>query len=227
MLIGLGVIGGLAALAIGAWVYVTSNVEQPAYALVIADGAIEVRDYPGLVVAEVTRRGDRNGAVRAGFSPLAAYIFAKNRGGESVSMTAPVMQEPKTPSQTTARTPAPTTEQTIAMTAPVTQTPAGGGDADAWLIRFVMPAKYTLATLPKAAGDDVRLLELPASRRAAIRFSGVATDGLIAANETALRSWLAARNIGIVGAPTYAYYNDPFTPGPLRRNEVMVEVRTP
>jgi hypothetical protein len=209
MLIGLGVIGGVAVLAVGGWIYAVSNVEQPKYALVTQDGAIEIRDYPALVVAEVTRRGDRNSAVRAGFSPLAGYIFAKNRSGESVSMTAPVLQA----------------RQTIAMTAPVTQTPSGA--IDSWMIRFVMPSKYTLETLPKAAGDDVRLLDMPAARRAAIRFSGVATDALIATNETALRAWLASRHITILGAPTYAYYNDPFTPGPLRRNEVMFDVIMP
>jgi hypothetical protein len=214
MLIGLGLLGGLAVLGIGAWVYIVHNVEQPKYTTVTEDGAIEVRDYPALVVAEVTRRGDRNGAVRAGFSPLAAYIFAKNRGGESVSMTAPVLQE----------------KQTIAMTAPVTQTPQGTGSTgapDSWTIRFVMPSQYTLATLPKAAGDDVRLLDVPAARRAAIRFSGVATDALIATKEAELRTWLGKRSIAILGAPTYAYYNDPFTPGPLRRNEVMFDVAGP
>ncbi|MCX7342358.1 MAG: heme-binding protein [Hyphomicrobiales bacterium] len=212
MMIGLGILGGAAILGIGVWFYVVSNVEQPKYALVTQDGAIELRDYPALVVAEVTRRGDRNAAVRAGFSPLAGYIFAKNRGGDSVSMTAPVLQE----------------RQAIAMTAPVTQTPSGDGQSatDAsWAIRFVMPAKYTLETLPKAAGDDVRLLQVPPQRRAAIRFSGVATDAVIAANEATLRAWLASRNITMLGLPTYAYYNDPFTPGPLRRNEVMFDVK--
>jgi hypothetical protein len=211
MLIGLGIFVGIAILAIGVWVYVVSNVEQPSYVLVRQDEAIEIRDYPALVVAEVTRRGDRNSAVRAGFGPLAAYIFAKNRAGDSVSMTAPVTQE----------------RQQIAMTAPVTQTPAGTDANGTWLVRFIMPSKYTLETLPKAAGDDVRLLQVPAARRAAIRFSGVATDALIATNETALRAWLASHGIAIVGVPTYAYYNDPFTPGPLRRNEVLFEIRTP
>jgi hypothetical protein len=215
MLIGLGLVGGLAVLGLGVWIYAVSNVEQPRYATVTQDGAIEVRDYPALVVAEVTRRGDRNSAVRAGFSPLAGYIFARSRGGESVNMTAPVLQE----------------KQTIAMTAPVTQTPSGAsvgdGPNDTWVIRFVMPSRYTLETLPKAAGDDVRLLDVPPGRRAAIRFSGVATDALIAAEEAKLRAWLATRNISILGAPTYAYYNDPFTPGPFRRNEVMFDVAMP
>ena len=208
MLIGLAIIGTLAVVAAGAWAYVMSNVKQPSYVSLTLDGSIEVRDYPVLLVAEVTRRGDRNSAVRAGFSPLASYIFAKNRSGDSISMTAPVTQ----------------TRETIAMTSPVIQTPSADGS---WLVRFIMPEKYTLETLPRAGSDDVRLLQLPPTRRAAIRFSGVATDASIAANEKTLRDWLTARNIMIVGVPTYAYYNDPFTPGPLRRNEVLFDVTMP
>lgn len=196
-LTGLGSFAGLAAIAVGIWIYVMSTIEQPAYAAVRQDGAIEIRDYPGLVVAEVTRGGDRQAAVRAGFSPLAGYIFAKNREGETVSMTAPVMQ-------TSAQAAEPS-----------------------WLIRFVMPSRYTLATLPRSAGEDVRLLELPAARRAAIRFSGVATDALLARNEAMLRAWLAQAELAIQGAATYAYYNDPWTPGPLRRNEVLFDVAGP
>ncbi|AMJ63857.1 hypothetical protein AXW83_21110 [Bosea sp. PAMC 26642] len=196
-LTGLGAVAGIAGIAVGIWIYVMSTIEQPAYARVTQHGAIEIRDYPALVVAEVTRRGDRQATVRAGFSPLAGYIFAKSREGETVSMTAPVIQ-----------------------------TPAAAAD-QSWLIRFVMPSKYTLETLPKAAGDDVRLLELPTAQRAAIRFSGVATDALIAQNEAVLRAWLTQRAIAIQGAATYAYYNDPWTPGPLRRNEVLFEVAGP
>lgn len=206
MFIGLGVLGGLMVVGIGVWIYVVSNVEQPKYTIVIQDDIIEIRDYPALVVAEVTRRGDRNSAVRAGFGPLAGYIFAKSRDGEAISMTAPV-----------------------------TQTSAEAIEADTidnvtvqvWFVRFIMPAKYTLETLPKSAGEDVRLLNIPSSRRAAIRFSGVATDGHIEVNESALRAWLDKRSIAIKSKPTYAYYNDPFTPGPLRRNEVLFDVLMP
>jgi DNA gyrase inhibitor GyrI len=196
LLLGFGILFGLIIIAAGTWIYIVSNVEQPRYTIVKNDGSIELREYPALVVAEVRRRGDRNTSVRAGFGPLASYIFAKNRSGESVSMTAPV-----------------------------TQTPKGADQAETWLIRFIMPAKYSLETLPKAAGDDVKLLQMPAARRAAIRFSGVATDALISVNETALREWLRAQGIAIIGTPTYAYYNDPFTPGPLRRNEVLFDVQ--
>lgn len=196
-LIGLCVLAGLAAVVVGIWIYLMSTIEHPTYASVTRDGDIEIRDYPRLVVAEVKRRGDRQAAVRAGFAPLAGYIFAKSRIGETISMTAPV-----------------------------TQTPTQAND-QSWLIRFVMPSKYTLETLPKGQGADVRLLELPAARRAAIRFSGVVTDELIAHNEVRLRAWLEQRVIAVKGVATYAYYNDPWTPGPLRRNEVLLEVAGP
>lgn len=215
----LGWLGGLAGgglLIAGAavliWVYVVQNVEQPSYRVVEADGRIEVRDYPALVVAEVVRRGDRKSAVNAGFRPLASYIFAKDRAGDTISMTAPVTQ-----SRPAAKT------ETIAMTAPVTQS-ATGSDGDTWAVRFIMPSKYTLADLPKPASGDVTLKNLPAARRAAIRFSGVADDASIAAQEAELRRWLESRGLKSDGAATYAYYNDPFTPGPLRRNEVLIEV---
>jgi len=33
--------------------------------------------------------------------------------------------------------------------------------------------------------------------------------------------WMRARGLVPQGPPEYAYYNDPFTPGFLRRNEVL------
>ena len=107
------------------------------------------------------------------------------------------------------------------MTAPVTQTPKAG---DAWTIRFIMPSKYTIETLPEPQNADIRLVEIPAKLRAAVRFSGVATNDLIAGKQAELQAWMKAQGIQPIGPPTYAYYNDPFTPGFLRRNEVMFDV---
>ncbi len=205
-LIALGVLILLGVAAMAVFVYVVQNVEQPAYQVVERDGLFEIRDYPGLVVAEVRRQGPRKEALSAGFGPLARYIFAKERDGERISMTAPVIQQ---------------RPETIAMTVPVTQTQDAAGD---WVVRFIMPARYRLDQLPAPAGGDVRLLEVPPRRTAALRFSGVTTDDLIAGKETELRAWLTARGLTPAAAPVYAYYNDPFTPGFLRRNEVLMDL---
>ncbi len=190
---GLGIVALLAIGALGTWVYVAHNVETPVYIVMERDGAIEIRAYPALLAAEVTRDGERDAAVRAGFRPLANYIFGKDRAAAGAS---------------------------IAMTAPVTQTRTGGQ----WAVRFLMPDGYTAETLPSPGGPDVRIVEVPAARVATIRFSGRWIDAPIAANEAALRAWLVARGHPAEGPATYAYYNDPFTPGFLRRNEVMIDL---
>lgn len=199
----------LAVTAMAVFVFIVQNVETPVYQVVAQEGAFELRDYPPLVVAEVTREGARQTALRAGFSSLAGYIFAKERTGERVAMTAPVIQQ---------------RDDSIAMTTPVTQTPSGNG---AWTVRFIMPAGYRRDTLPPPANAEVQLLDLPARHCAVVRFNGRATDELIAAQELALRDWIKARGLNAATAPIYAYYNDPWTPGFLRRNEVMIEVALP
>lgn len=185
---------GLLAVLIGLtlfWYVQTRNVEIARYAVLSRAGEIEIRAYPALITAEVTRSGSRDQAVRAGFRPLASYIFASERPGEK-----------------------------IAMTAPVTQTEANGS----WAVRFIMPSGYSIDRLPKPAGNDVSLRELPPARRAAIRFSGRWSDDLFAEKDKALRAFIAAKGLSSVGPPILAYYNDPFTPGFLRRNEVLYDL---
>jgi len=207
VLVSVIVLGMIVIAGLGSFVWRVNNVGHPDYTSVETDGDIEIRDYPSLVVAEVTREGDRANAVRRGFGPLAGYIFAKERDGDRIEMTAPVTQRRREP---------------IGMTAPVTQTPATSSGS--WAIRFIMPANHSLETLPKPVRSDVRLAKLPEQRRAVIRFSGVTTNELIEAKESALRKWLMGRGLRPNGPPTYAYYNHPLTPGFLRRNEVMFDV---
>lgn len=195
--IGLWLLAGTAvvlAAVLIAWSVFMRTIETPDYRLLDKDGPIELRHYPAMRIAEITRQGSRESAVRAGFGPLARYIFARERGGEH-----------------------------IAMTAPVTQTPARA-DGSEWRVAFIMPQRYTLEQLPSPAIDDIELRELPARRVAAIRFSGRAGDALIERQEQRLRTWLAERGLKTAGAPTYAYYNPPWIPGFLRRNEVLIEV---
>ena len=195
LMIGAGGLGLAAVLAVGAWIAVAWTVETPPHGVITKDGPFELREYPALRVAEVQRTGPRQDAVRAGFGPLARYIFARQRDGEKIAMTAPVTQVPRT--------------------------------GNTWSVQFIMPSGYTLADLPAPADADIALHEWPAARRAAIRFSGVATDASIADAEARLRAWLDRQGLRAAGPPIYAYYNDPLTPGFLRRNEVLIPVDAP
>jgi effector-binding domain-containing protein len=191
----------LIALAVGAllvFVYVVQNVEQPEYDLVEQDGDFELRDYPALTVAMVRRGGGRRDALSAGFGPLARYIFAKERDGDKIAMTAPVIQQPQ----------------------------AGDAGAGDWTVGFIMPRDAVAAGLPDPANADVRITELPPRRVAAVRFSGRTTDERTAVQRARLEDWLRARGLRVESPPIYAYYNDPFTPGPLRRNEILYDLAT-
>ncbi len=181
--------------------------EEPAFTVVIDDGAFQVRQYPALAVAETRVDGDRNDASGAGFRILAGYIFGGNTRRENIAMTAPVLQSP------------PVSEK-IAMTAPVSQTAAG----DAWIVRFTMPAGYTLDTLPKPNDPRVQLSIAPAIRVAAVRFSGWADDQDFKRKRIELEQWMMKRRIKATGTASLAQYNPPWTLGPLRRNEVMVPI---
>ncbi len=182
-----------------------SQVEQPKYTVLESDGNIEVREYNPTIVAQVEVRGERMKALNQGFRLIADYIFGNNLSSEKVAMTAPVTQE---------------AGEKIAMTAPVTQD--GGGDS--WKVRFVMPAGYTLETLPKPKNQDVRLITVPVKKTVVIRFSGFNTDRNINSHRETLLKYIADHQLSVVGAPTTAFYNPPWTLPFLRRNEIMFEL---
>lgn len=111
--------------------------------------------------------------------------------------------------------------QKIAMTAPVTQS----CDGKLWLVRFVMPAKYTMETLPKPSQPAVKLLKIPPSRYAVVRFSGVANAESLERHTHELESFINKNELKAVSSPIYAFFNPPWTLPFLRRNEVMIEVK--
>jgi DNA gyrase inhibitor GyrI len=184
---GLAVVGAAAAYA------QYRQTEQPDYAVLGTDGDFSLRDYPALVVAEVSHSGNRERASGASFRRLAAYIFAQDRpaGGEKIAMTAPVLQDETAPGE--------------------------------WRMRFVMPSKYSLETLPPAPAD-ITLTETPARRMAAVRFSGNGSARDLALMEARLRDWMRGEGLMPAGEAEYAFYDAPMVPGPLRRNEVLIPV---
>lgn len=106
----------------------------------------------------------------------------------------------------------------LSMTAPVLSDTDGGGS---WRTRFIMPTGKARAELPQPP-SGVELTAEPARRIAVMRFSGRADDATLAAKEGALRSWLQIRGMPSEGRAVHAFYNAPFLPGPMRRNEVMI-----
>ena len=182
-------------------------VETPPYKTVVRDGDYELRDYPALVVAEVTVDGGQKAAANKGFRLLAAYIFGANRKRQDIAMTAPVAQQPA--------------GQAIAMTAPVAQVP---GAAGTWVVSFTMPSQWTLQTLPVPDNPAVTLRNTQPARFAVLRFSGLAKPDDVRKLSAELLAWAKARKLRVAGPVSLAQYNPPWTLWFMRRNEVMVEV---
>jgi len=183
-------------------------VEEPPYRVVSQDGDFELRQYPALIAAEVAVGGDQDQAGNAGFRLLAAYIFGGNHARESIAMTAPVTQSEAK-------------GQSIPMTAPVVQSESHG----TWTVRFIMPRGYTLETLPIPNDARVHLVALNPTTEAVLRFSGLAFAADVAARTRDLRAKLAEHRLEPIGPPSLARYNPPWTLWFLRRNEVMIPVR--
>jgi hypothetical protein len=186
------------------------EVEQPTFEVIGVAGPIQIRQYGPRLAAE-TDMGPGSGIEaeqEAAFMALAAFIFGQNRQGPVVAMTAPVSVE---------RVTAP-----IAMTAPVAMEPGEHGR----VMRFFMPAEYTLETLPRPGDDRVRIVTVPAQTLAVLRFSGEADDEQVAARKAELLAGLAGSNWEPVGEPGFFGYDPPMTPPVQRRNEVFVEVAT-
>lgn len=186
--------------------------EEPPHTITFSRGAIEIRNYAPMILAEVDASGDMAEASNRGFRPLANYIFGDNHSagglpGTPVEMTAPVLQSRPTK---------------IAMTAPVTQARSGG---ELWRVAFVMPAEWTMQTLPHPNDSHVTLREVPARRMAAIRFSGGPDEKRFERKAQELTEFLFSEGYEIVAEPLYARYNPPWTPTFLRRNEVLIEIR--
>ncbi|KAA0970111.1 heme-binding protein [Aureimonas fodinaquatilis] len=192
------VAGGLV-IAAGAALYATNRIaehaEEPDYDVERQDGDIEIRSYKPMLVAETIKSGYHEKARRTGFETLFNFIRASNRSGRKIAMTTPVMQQL-----------------------------AEGETGKGWAIRFVMPGKYTKSTVPAPGTDDVKIVEVPARRVVAIRFSGAFSASLASRKLMAIYNYLADENLTQKGDPVYAFYNPPWTPGFLRRNEILIEL---
>lgn len=194
----------IAALLLAATAMTSHAIEEPDFEVVQRLDTLEIRQYAPYVVAEVTVSGPADSAGNRAFPLLAGYIFGKNKGERKMAMTAPVTQ-----------TPAPVK---MAMTAPVTQAPV----AEGYLVQFVLPKGVTLETAPEPLDSRVTIREVPAQRVAAITFSGFWSQDNYQRHLGQLTSGLTAAGLRWKGEPVYSRYDAPWTPWFMRRNEIWL-----
>lgn len=181
--------------------------EGPSYKELSREGKIEIREYASTIAAEVKVTGLGDRAENEAFRILAGYIFGKNKSNAKIPMTAPVTQQ--------------RSSEKIAMTAPVTTERAG----DTLTMRFFMPSKYTLDTLPEPSDSRIKFVPLPPSKFAVIRFSGFSNQKNMTKHNEQLELFLSKSGMQSMSKPLQAFYDPPWTLPFMRRNEVWIEVK--
>jgi hypothetical protein len=180
--------------------------EEAPYTVIKSDDIFELREYAPQILAEIIVDGDLEGVGSKAFRPLFGYISGANQARSKLAMTAPVSQEQQ--------------GENIAMTAPVSQQRVQGK----WAVSFMMPAAYTMATLPTPDDPRIALRQVPARRVAAVRYSGLWSEEKYLLHKEKLEKWITANRFTVSGEPVWARYNSPFTLWFLRRNEVLIPV---
>lgn len=183
------------------WQHFQYKAAEPHYECCQKEGSIEIRLYSPLIIAEIKVNGDRESAIKQGFKFLADYIFGNNEQGRYIAMTAPVMQERLALEKATL-----ITERT---------------NESVWLVRFVMPAGFNLATLPKPGNNAIHFVQRSSIKVVVIRFRGMSTKPNLNNHLQKLCAYIDNKDLPIVGNPIYAFYNPPWVLPFIRRNEIM------
>jgi effector-binding domain-containing protein len=108
----------------------------------------------------------------------------------------------------------------IQMTKPVRQEPHENG----WKISFVIPEDVRLNGIPEANDSGISVREVPGGFYAALVYRGSWAERKLQIQTQKLMKLLATEGLQSTGPVIGAVYNPPFTPAPLRRNEVMVAI---
>ncbi|WP_390174047.1 SOUL family heme-binding protein [Rhodopirellula sallentina] len=192
--------------AVGVFVFNKSTragYESAEYKVIESDGNFEVREYPDLMLVATSTKIDAQGR-DGSFMKLFRYISGANESEQKISMTTPVFME--------------------------------NDKADSEVqMGFVMPKEVAVEGVPSPTGPDVDVRKRAGGRFAVLRFSGRLNKKLAKESEAKLRAWMKSK--GLVANDSFATpgesgsgvetasYDPPFTPGPLRRNEVLIRLK--
>ena len=169
-------------------------VEKLQYDILKKLDEIEIRNYPEIILAVVNNHDDDTA-----FGLLFNYISGENITKKKIKMTAPVISSEK-----------------IQMTAPVI--------SNKNYMAFVVPSSYSKENVPTPTNPNVNIEIQPRKTVATLRFSGHSSSKNMNKHTQQLLTQIKTHKLKTKGEPYLMRYNSPFTPGFLRRNEVVVEI---
>ena len=186
---------GTAAAALYAAVSTTRAAHQTSrYVVRRSSGPFELRDYPLLRVASVVAGPEDRDS---SFRRLFRFIQRGNSQRRKIPMTTPVF---------------------------IDRPEESGDPTSSGTMSIVLPDALKARDLPAPIDDQVTIGERPADTVAVYRFSGRTSNVRERRAIDTLREWIEREGLDTMGPATVAYYDAPWLPGPLRRNEVMFRV---
>ena len=202
----------IALLQSGCSLFGIRSAEEASYTTLVDQDRFQVRQYEALVVAETVVGTNFDEAGNIAFKRLFGYISGANRKQAEIAMTAPVMALDEDS----------TGGEKISMTAPVT----GEESTRGWRFAFVLPAGYSLQAAPVPTNSDVNLVLVPARKVAVLRYNGSWSETSYRSNLKLLQDWMHRNQLEAASLPRVAGYDPPWTLPFLRRNEVLIDIKS-
>jgi hypothetical protein len=173
-----------------------SGIEEPKYEPISKDGVFEVRQYPELPLVSSTMDGmDRR---NESFRRLFKYISGENENAKKIAMTSPVLMESGPENESTDKP---------------------------GKMSFLIPAEVAKEGSPEPKSEQVETRVIPAQRVAVMSFVGWRDENSRKQAAEKLGEWVKAQKLKPVGEPFFAFYDPPWIPEALRRNEVWQVVK--
>lgn len=111
-------------------------------------------------------------------------------------------------------------DREIAMTAPVLMKHQGEDRG----MSFIVPRDVAAGKVPAPKDAAVKMDQLPPGHFAVYRYSGGRNEVNEQEALAKLRTWIDKRRLEVTGDPLFGYYDPPWIPPFLRRNEVMLRI---
>ncbi len=90
---------------------------------------------------------------------------------------------------------------------------------------FVIPKGVAADRTPEPTGENVQLRKRAGGRFAVLRFAGRINEETRTKTNDKLRDWMAGRKLVGEANSEVAGYDPPWTPGPFRRNEILIRLK--
>jgi DNA gyrase inhibitor GyrI len=170
--------------------------EEPAHKELEKDGKFALREYEAIPV--VSAPMDGMGERNDSFRKLFRYISGDNEAEQTIEMTSPVI---------------------------MSDDPADKPDGTEGTMSFMIPAAVAKEGAPAPDGEDLSVSSISRGKFAVLRFKKWRSEDARKKAIEELLAWVEEKKLEPLGEPVFAFYDPPWTPELLRRNEVWLRVK--